>query len=405
MVLQAETTLQQIKDTVPSLQHIRWTWKPQNPRRAHRARAPTQDGSEPSALLHLDLTALPAQPLGPIVGNVAALLRAPGIALSLQRFSLNSNGPDCAALGELWRALMACQQLTELDLRHCFLDQDSFADGTLLTMLQTVPISSLYLSNNPLGDAGVLVLANGLRDTRLRELYLNNVGLVEEGEFISAPGAKALADLLQASKHLRVLALNENGIGSQGAKALASALPSSRLEQLLLSANARLDGKRFADAAERHLTLTSLMLPTTLPYEQLMATRKAVEANRRGKPLVAALQRLAFSKLFAERLNWAVDSEIIDALGQDVLSTLFETVSVGPAERVMTKFARARGQRESAYDRALRLAASECGTRQGGAAITSATTTTAALPEYKTSGASWVDNSAFMIAVGQNCKD
>jgi hypothetical protein len=429
--VQSEAETELLICSVQSLEGLRWTWvvpqqrsSPKHGHRQHtdgaagrRGAASGRSSTAAEALLHIDFTGQRIGPEG--ASNLAAmLLRSGSVAKRLQRLSLHGNAIGAAA-SALWPALLRCTRLTDLDLRRCSLSQGSFTDPMFSMMMETVPIQRLYVSNNPLiGAAGVEVLATVLlrRGSELRELYLSNLGLTEDdscssstdtpagtldddatNRAVTAPpsgGAMALANLLQHSRTLRVLAINENRIGACGARALAAALPGSRLQRLCLSANPTLGtagGQALAEAVQLNHTLTSLVLPMTLPHEQLMAARTAVEGNRRGKPLVAALQRLAMAKLFSERLNQDVRSEFIDELGVDVLWHI-SGAWVGPAARVMRKFARARRQPEGAYERGLRIAAARS---DGGQGQDSAATPNC---EYRSIGSQWVDNSAFLAA-------
>lgn len=96
-------------------------------------------------------------------------------------------------------------------------------------------LSALCLSFNRLGDQGACTIASYL-DTdpscRLRQLYLS-------ANAISDEGAVALFTALERHRHLTYLALNDNSIGDDGARACARMLRSgtSMLRVLLLREN------------------------------------------------------------------------------------------------------------------------------------------------------------------------
>ena len=110
-------------------------------------------------------------------------------------------------------------------------------------------LSALDLSGNWLTDAGVQLLADGLRRTpslRLRQLHLR-------WNRLSPAGAEALGLALPSARSLEVLDLGGNYLGSAGAARIAtacSALP--RLRQLRLDSNA-------IDGAGAAASLTSLL--------------------------------------------------------------------------------------------------------------------------------------------------
>ncbi len=89
----------------------------------------------------------------------------------------------------------------------------------------------LVLSNNPIGDVGATVMAEGLRRSgTLHELQL-------EGCCVADAGACALADALATNATLEVLFLNKNTIADAGARAFARALCTSALQWLALREN------------------------------------------------------------------------------------------------------------------------------------------------------------------------
>ena len=120
----------------------------------------------------------------------------------------------------------ACEALVSADL--------SAGLGREQPLLLT--LRSLALSFNPLGDGGARAL--GLALDRCPELHTLQLCGCEIGE----EGGEVLASRLHAARSLTHLDLGSNALADGGARALASALPHSRVAELLLSSNRVGDG-------------------------------------------------------------------------------------------------------------------------------------------------------------------
>uniref|UniRef100_A0A8C1JVE9 NACHT LRR and PYD domain-containing protein n=1 Tax=Cyprinus carpio TaxID=7962 RepID=A0A8C1JVE9_CYPCA len=95
-------------------------------------------------------------------------------------------------------------------------------------------LRELHLSDNELGDFGVMRLSSGLEipDCKLEILRLSGCGLADEG-------CAALASALRSNpEHLRELDLAENILGDSGVEYLSSGLKNPHLKLEILSANA-----------------------------------------------------------------------------------------------------------------------------------------------------------------------
>ncbi|XP_048011232.1 NACHT, LRR and PYD domains-containing protein 3-like isoform X1 [Megalobrama amblycephala] len=92
-------------------------------------------------------------------------------------------------------------------------------------------LRELDLSENKLGDGGLMFLSDGLKDPhcKLEKLMLNKSG-------VTAEGCAALASALRSNSHLRELDLTENKIGDGGLTLLSDGLkdPHCKLEKLTL---------------------------------------------------------------------------------------------------------------------------------------------------------------------------
>ncbi|ROJ33222.1 NACHT, LRR and PYD domains-containing protein 3 [Anabarilius grahami] len=92
-------------------------------------------------------------------------------------------------------------------------------------------LRELDLTENKLGDGGLTLLSDGLKDPhcKLEKLRLNKSG-------VTAEGCAALASALRSNSHLRELDLTENKIGDGGLTLLSDGLkdPHCKLEKLTL---------------------------------------------------------------------------------------------------------------------------------------------------------------------------
>nr|XP_019570334.1 PREDICTED: ribonuclease inhibitor isoform X1 [Rhinolophus sinicus] len=123
----------------------------------------------------------------------------------------------------------ACKIQT-LSLQNCCLTEAGC--GTLPDVLRSLPtLRELYLSYNPLGDAGLQLLCKGLLDPqchieKLQVEYCN----------LTAASCEALAEVLKTKRDLKELMVNSNELGEAGVRALCQGLAASTcpLESLKL---------------------------------------------------------------------------------------------------------------------------------------------------------------------------
>ena len=86
----------------------------------------------------------------------------------------------------------------------------------------STPLKSLSIGQNKLGDEGVSVLCESLKtNTTLEKLDIKG-GYQDR---LGASGAKIIAEMLKVNTPLKSLNLYLNGIGNEGAVAIAEALP------------------------------------------------------------------------------------------------------------------------------------------------------------------------------------
>ena len=202
-----------------------------------------------------------------------------------------------------------------------------------VSLIERTRPSSIDLSLQPLGDAGVSDLCRGLlSNVHLTELRLSSVGCGWAGaasvaevaalgmrmrlldlsrNHISDVGASHLARPIRSAKALASLSLSGCDIGETGAEALAAAMrgrPSGPLTRLDLSFNPRIHANaaaslRDAAAACRHLSSCDLA-GAEAPAEVLAEVQLAVGAGGKremtGKELWQAGVHSAYTLRFAD---------------------------------------------------------------------------------------------------------
>jgi hypothetical protein len=105
--------------------------------------------------------------------------------------------------------------VTKLNLASRHLIDDTKA-GKLFKELKSTNITKLDLTDNNIGDAGAIALADAIKEegSKITDLYLNNNGIRDKG-------ATALADAIkQEGSKISVLHISINRIGDEGTKAL-----------------------------------------------------------------------------------------------------------------------------------------------------------------------------------------
>jgi len=160
----------------------------------------------------------------------------------------------------------------------------------LVDMLQGSGLRELFLGENDLGDEGVAVLAQGLLkgNTALRHLDLRSNG-------ITATGAMSLQGLVVNSQYLLSLNLANNELGNLGTKALARGLQHSSclLQKLDLSSNQV--GEAGAQAVASMLRTNKELIELNLAFNS---------CNDEGSQAIAcALQRNVTLRLLNLRRN------------------------------------------------------------------------------------------------------
>lgn len=121
-------------------------------------------------------------------------------------------------------------KIQKLSLQSCHLTKAGC--GALPSVLRSVPtLRELYLNNNPLEDAGLQLLCEGLLDPQchLEKLQVEYCNL-------TAASCGPLASALRAKRHFKELSVSNNEIGEAGARVLCRGLVDSacQLEVLKL---------------------------------------------------------------------------------------------------------------------------------------------------------------------------
>mmetsp|Transcript_21645 Transcript_21645/g.32887 ORF Transcript_21645/g.32887 Transcript_21645/m.32887 type:complete len:251 (+) Transcript_21645:90-842(+) len=127
---------------------------------------------------------------------------------------LDYNGLWDDDLDVIIKVLKDTQVLEELRLKFNEITLSSGKFAEALAYNRTLRV--LHLDENNIGSLGAKQIANALRVNRtLHSLYLNHCKLGDEG-------GKHMARALMENKSIRVLWLDQNGIGDAGAQSLAA---------------------------------------------------------------------------------------------------------------------------------------------------------------------------------------
>ncbi|XP_004459835.2 ribonuclease inhibitor [Dasypus novemcinctus] len=149
---------------------------------------------------------------------------------SLTELCLRSNELGDAGVRLVLQGLQGARRVQKLSLQNCSLTATgcSVLPGTLRCLPS---LRELNLSENPLGDAGLRLLCEGLQDPQcnLEKLKLEYCDL-------TAAGCEALAAALRTKASFRELGLSNNDVGEAGVRALCRCLVecASPLEKLRL---------------------------------------------------------------------------------------------------------------------------------------------------------------------------
>ncbi|XP_007947494.1 ribonuclease inhibitor [Orycteropus afer afer] len=156
-----------------------------------------------------DLTEVHCKDIGPALQANPALTE-----LNLRSNELGDAGVRCVLQG----LRGAAHKLRKLSLQNCALTAASCAE--LSNALHSLPaLLELHLSDNSVGDEGLRLLCEGLRDP---QCHLERVQL--EYCNLSAAGCEPLAAALQARAGLRELVLSNNELGEVGVRVLCRGL-------------------------------------------------------------------------------------------------------------------------------------------------------------------------------------
>ncbi|XP_012785748.2 NACHT, LRR and PYD domains-containing protein 5 [Ochotona princeps] len=150
---------------------------------------------------------------------------------SLTHLCLSRNPLDPEGLSPLCRAIPD-SSLQRLVLNHCGLDIAGC--GYLVFALRdNKQLTHLSLSQNPLGDSGIKLLYEAMR-----ELSCHLQDLEVAGCQLTAACCESLSHMIMRSKHLKSLDLGSNALGDSGVAALCEGLKqrSSALQRLGLEA-------------------------------------------------------------------------------------------------------------------------------------------------------------------------
>lgn len=152
---------------------------------------------------------------------------------SLRFVYLTGNDAKAAGAEALASAITSSFSLETLDLGRNEIGPDGMASLTrsLKRCGPECRLKKLNISNNNLGDLGVIALGDAMSS------YRNIVHLDVSFNNISQSGAVSLMAALRGYKALRSLFLDNNLIGDRGAKALAQSLSSMNISSLNIGFN------------------------------------------------------------------------------------------------------------------------------------------------------------------------
>ena len=185
---------------------------------------------------------LKRNPLGP--GAAGDVFRLVTETPNLRTLDLDQTELGDAGVAELFGSLAEHVPKTPLALRHVYLNACGIGEEACKAIAQYLQtehctIESLYLSNNPIGNA-VTHLADGLKSNRsLKRIVLQSCGLTDDGII-------ALAESLNGNTNLTALDIGQayatedlgmrfNWVTETAAPALASLINTTKLEYLNIS--------------------------------------------------------------------------------------------------------------------------------------------------------------------------
>ena len=140
-------------------------------------------------------------------------------------------GLSAEGFGRLISALTDARSLKKLDLSACGLSASAGERIAAVLDENGCPLERLDLRGNAIGAEGTLALASALRKTKT----LKSLNLAQN--LIGGDGLRALASALAGETSMEELDIQHNGCGDEGCMALTTHGFGSRLETLLLGFN------------------------------------------------------------------------------------------------------------------------------------------------------------------------
>ena len=165
--------------------------------------------------------------------DVEKVLKALKSCKKLKLLNLGNNTVAAKGATTLAKMLPSFELLEVLYLSNAGLNEVDVEK--VLKALKSCKLKILYLNNNTVGAEGATALAKMLPSLELLEvLYLSDAGLNEVD-------VEKVLKALKSCKKLKILDLNNNTIGAKGATALVEMLPSFLCLKLLNLRNVSLD--------------------------------------------------------------------------------------------------------------------------------------------------------------------
>jgi hypothetical protein len=111
----------------------------------------------------------------------------------------------------------------------CEIQHNPFAASNICKIIAETSLAKLDLDDMGIGDDGIIIIANSIHGSKLRNLNLS-------GNFITDKAAVAIASALRHSE-LETLNISDNGICTAGIDAIGRALEFSKLRDLVICTN------------------------------------------------------------------------------------------------------------------------------------------------------------------------
>lgn len=228
-----------------------------------------------------------------LIGEDIRFLANPSMCISdnsLQLLNLSYNNLGEIGIKNLQSFLVKASYLSHLDLSHC-----AFGPGGAATLAQyfmCLPLVSLSICGNDIGDKGVMKLAVNFK-------YLTTIENMDLAENkVTHAGAAFIGHHLNNLVNLQILDLRKNQVGDAGAAAICSHLNGlTKIHTLSLAENKI--GEEGAFHAACHIwKLSSLQLLNIsfnrIPAAGISDLRKA--ADYHGKLIVDAIYQTSLKK-------------------------------------------------------------------------------------------------------------